>query len=180
VLWGNTQRKEVAAGTPALLQPISQTLLHIEYHRPETWHWLFSARIVGGGAATVGAEVASLAVNFEVITGIGRSRIKMPFFEGMNFIWTGGNPVPPSTVVLYTSKTFQARTFPFVLPLGAEGTIDQLVGEDINVEATLNYITDVVAAPPLLVELSGMMAPKNHIRPDWFSEEYNGNERGGR
>ena len=167
-LWGNTQVRTIAPGSPLRLAPDVNTMCQSRYKRPETWHWLFAARIAGGGSPTVGVQQATATINFQLILGIGRSLVKLPFFEGLNFSWTGGNPVPPSTIVLYTTQTYQARTFPIVLPLGSEGVINQVVAESITVVAEANYITDVPAAVPLQVEISALIAPKVHIRPDWY------------
>lgn len=189
--WGNTQLQELQANAftnPNIFEK-QITLARVQYNRPETWRFLLSGRIVGGGAPTVGAQQANLAVWFELFTGIGRSAIKLPFWVTLpGWVWNGGAAVPINVV----EWTNQAPTSDVATSLtgGVVTTSqvfsDEIVGQDMTLVAHANYVTDVPGAPPLVVEVSGHFAPNVHIRPDWMrtdgspSEQFSGGELKGR
>lgn len=193
-MWGNTQLVQLQANaftTPNLFEK-QISLLRVQYNRPETWRFLFAAHIVSGGAATGPGENAQLAIWFELFTGIGRSAIKIPFWITLPiFNWSGGSAVP-ANLVEWTNQAATsdvATSFTDETPqVVTRGQVfsDEIVGQDITVVAHVNYTTDVVAAPPINVEVSGQFAPNVHIRPDWLrvdgemAEQFTGGELKGR
>lgn len=189
-MWGNTQQLttvvEEASGVARL--GVTQQLNKIAYKRPETWHWLFSARLISGPANTA-LFFSTVRVFFNVTVGIGRSAIIMRndlqqafaingdirSFERFAFQWGPVNPVFPSGAHIWSAQA-QAppRNFASDGPFPDTGPpLTELVAQDIQVDVQLTAITVAgnVAAlgQPVVVEVSGQWAPKTHVRPDWFN-----------
>lgn len=185
LLWGNTQIMSVAASAGASLnEGNTNTLVRIAYNRPETWRFLFAARIISA-PQTIAGQSAELAVWFELITGIGRSAIQIPFFSNIpDFNWDNGVAVPPPTEVRWLNQAFIQLPGPaFTNPLYFTETI---TGQDLTVVAHARFATDIPGAAPCVVEVSGQFAPNVHVRPDWSrlevseAEQFAGGETGGR
>lgn len=183
LLWGNTQQIEVAASAGASAnEGNTNTLVRIAYNRPETWRFLFAARILRAQEVLPG-EHAQLNVWFELITGIGRAAIQIPFFSNVpDFIWDGGIAVPEDT--RWTNLAYiGGLTF---LPATPIVPVDTIVGQDMTVVAHVRFATDAAVAPPVLCEVSAQFAPNVHVRPDWSrldvseAEQFSGGETGGR
>jgi hypothetical protein len=183
LLWGQTQTLTIAA-TPgaSALEGSTPTLIRIAYGRPETWRFLFAARIISAPETGAG-EHAQLNVWFELITGIGRSAIQIPFFSNIpDFVWDGGLAVPEE--VRWTNLAYvQGLTF---LPATPIVPIDTITGQDMTVVAHVRFATDIISAPPCVCEVSAQFAPNVHVRPDWSRiddtplEQFPGGEVGGR
>lgn len=124
-LWGNSQRLTATFGAGTGLVPQTGQLVKISYKRPESWHWLFSARLVegpdsaGGIPAPIGALVT---VSFGLTIGIGRSQISMtagdtpPFgrsagFETFSFRWGPVTGAFPRNVHLYSTEVLAPNRF---------------------------------------------------------------------
>lgn len=183
LLWGNTQVMNVAASAGASAnEGNTNTLVRIAYNRPETWRFLFAARIISAPETGPG-ELAQLNVWFELITGIGRAAIQIPFFSNIpDFNWDNGVAVP--TEVRWINQAFVQLPGPaFTQPLIFTETI---TGQDLTVVAHARFATDIPSAAPCVVEVSGQFAPNVHVRPDWSrldvseAEQFPGGETGGR
>ncbi len=183
LLWGQTQNMTVAASAGASTnEGNTNTLVRIAYNRPETWRFLFAARIISAPESAVGQH-AELSIWFELITGIGRSAIQIPFFSNIpDFNWDNGVGVPLET--RWLNQAFIQLPGPaFTNPLYFTETI---TGQDLTVVAHARFATDIPAAAPCIVEVSGQFAPNVHVRPDWSrlevseAEQFAGGETGGR
>lgn len=181
LLWGNTQQIEVAASPGASAnEGNTNTLVRISYNRPETWRFLFAARIISA-PDTGPAENAQLNVWFELLTGIGRAAIQLPFFSNIpDFVWNGGAAVPEE--VRWTNLAFNQLPG-FAVTLVPTETI---TGQDLTLVAHVRFATDIVSPPAAVVEVSAQFAPNVHVRPDWSrldvseAEQFAGGETGGR
>lgn len=190
--WGNTQLLTVPADlfTNPNVHEQQVTLLRVQYNRPETWRFLFSARIVS--APVVGAlEQANAGVWFELITGIGRSAMRIPFWVTLpSWTWNFGAAVP--NLVFWTNQAptsdVSVSVSSDVVPISVSSQIfsDLIVGQDISVVAHAVFNSDAVAPAPAVIEVSGHFAPNVHVRPDWLqvdappSEQFSGGELKGR
>jgi len=191
--WGNTQILEMPANpftNPRLFLP-QISLNRIQYNRPETWRFLFSARIIDAPTAGVG-EQANASIWFEIFTGIGRSAIHIPFFCQLpGWQWNGAAPVLGDASLLWTNsvqsgeQTWLTDETPQVTTTAPVLT-DLIVGQDITVVAHGVFNTDIPGAVPMHVEVSAQWAPNVHVRPDWFqidghpAEQFAGGEVKGR
>lgn len=192
-LWGNTQQITVPIETTgAVRQGVSNTLVRISYKRPETWHWLFQAKLISGPNNTPGF-FSRLFVHWQLAVGIGRSNQRMEFqlspgqafairaFEDYIFRWQDPAPFPINAAI-WTTKVFSpARTFDTAVTPGVPDgpEVDQIVAQDLqlNVQIVGLTVADNVAAAGqnAVVEVSAAFAPKTHVRPDWYQSDV-GNE----
>lgn len=178
-LWGNTQQIVVPIETTgALRKGVTNQLIRIAYRRPETWRWLFSARLLAGPDNTAGF-FTRLFVHWELTVGVGRSVIQMAFgeggraFEDYVFQWGPINPAFPRGAQIWTSETASpARTY-----TGDGGNLPGppsplVVAEDIQLQVQIVGLTvvDNLAAvgQNATVEVSAQFAPNVHVRPDWL------------
>lgn len=194
-LWGNTQTLVVKGSS--FVAPntgdVNQTLCRVAYKRPDTWRFLFQAKILAAPAMPV-ANQANLSVWFDLIVGIGRAAVKIPFFKTLGG-WNWQNAPAPVNQQQWSTHSDQSTQSFISLEYGSGtdtlfGTAsiptDQIVGQDITVNATATFTTDLALPQQATVEVSCMLAPNSHVRPDWMllgrsrSEQFPGGETGGR
>lgn len=74
-LWGNAEtfRVPVQSSAGALRPATTGQLIKVAYGRPETWHWLFAAKLIEGPASPV--NQTQLEVSFDLTVGVGRSAV---------------------------------------------------------------------------------------------------------
>ena len=197
-LWGNTQTVQtvVQLGGGPIPIPNVNTLCRVAYGRPETWHWVFQARLISGPNNTAGTSM-SVAVMFNVALGLGRSSIRLigepgtqnrPL-EGLQFVIGPAGLVFPSNQMLYSTGGLSSRFFSTEAVLAPQ-EVSQIVAETIVCDVGVFAIADPanVAALGQLVtlEVSGQFAPVSHVRPDWYlpdvslEEQFPGGEVPGR
>lgn len=206
--WGNTQA--ISAPPNTFTDPnVSEqkiTLCRVGYGRPDTWRFLLAAKLISAPATAIG-EQASVALWFELMTGIGRSSVIIPFWASLpGWQWNFGAAVPVNVLdwTNWTSGSNQGRvlTDPFntvsdeVPPvttafpqISSSFTIptDTVIGQDMTLVAHVNFVTDIVGVTqPAVVEVSGYFSPNTHVRPDWMQidadprAQFPGGEVGGR
>jgi hypothetical protein len=172
-MWGNTQTFEVPQTMTGVASVVSGQLVKVAYGRPETWSFFFSARLV----ETLNVADSGVAVvNFDVTQGVGRSHLTIQNFESFRFEWPGTPTAFPAGKTKYsTSVVAPDRDDSSTTSIPVD--IDQLVAQDIQIQVGiytggLDYLNNV-----LKIEVSAFIAPKTHIRPEWF--ERIGKFRGG-
>lgn len=192
-MWGNTETFHISAGTPEQINLIQgRQLARVAYKRPETWQWLFLARLIQGPVAGVGGSY-EMRIDFDVTVGIGRSSVTMPSFDRLQWTWTGAvGPAPTAFPIWTTSTISPPPLYAFVDgapdPAGqATRVIDKLVAQDIQVSVRVQFTAiDEPTGPGIAdVEVSAYFAPKTHVRPDWYmnavpESTFPGDEIGGR
>lgn len=182
-MWGNTQRVRVPIETTgAPRQGVTNQLVKISYKRPETWHWLFSAKLISGPANTAGF-FTRIFVHWELSTGIGRSVVPMnfgfglpfaqPAFDTFTFQWGPVNPAFPANAQIWASQaTSPGKSFQGDGPATTGAGVNQIVAQDLQLQAQLVGLTvpaNVAAVGQVaVIEVSALFAPKTHVRPDWF------------
>lgn len=211
-MWGNSQVIDLPVddiSTPARTFTPSQ-LVKISYKRPETWHWLFAARLISGPSAPTFKTFVT--IDFELIVGIGRSSVVITRqfavsggpgdtgsrpFETLRFAW-GPTGTFPLNAFLYTTQVLAPnrvydtdaatnQTGNAVPPAESASVIDQIVAQDIQVQAKCNARAEPLSpaiGQTVRVEVSAMFAPKVHMRPDWYLQApdeavFAGGETGG-
>lgn len=177
--WGNTQTLE--APPNAFTNPNAAdkqiTLCRVNYGRPETWRFLVMAKLLSA-PATGGADQANASVWFELMTGIGRSAIILPFWIQLgSWQWNFGAPVPRNQMFW----TNQARTDSALISITDEAVpvtttaliySDEIVGQSMTLVAHATFTTDIPGVTePAIFEVSGQFAPNTHVRPDWMQLE---------
>lgn len=176
-MWGDTQTldvQSVAAFTGN--QPFAtQQMVRINYKRPETWRWWFTATIAGGNTNAG----ATLVVVYKAQFGVGRAMttVNLGRFE---FTWAAA-PVPIGAQKFTNNVNGPVPIDGGTLP----NVINTFVAQDIQlvVEAQLLSAT---AADQVQVIVDAFFAPEGHVRPDWFQgnaapdAKFPGDETGGR
>lgn len=204
-LWGNTQRiAAVVQSSAAAVRTASPgQLVKVEYGRPESWHWILSARLLEGPASPLVSTQVEVA--FDVIVGVGRAAIIMASigaiqdkaFEQFFFQWGPLGPFPRqahlySTQVLAPNRVLTTDPpFPnqegFPVPgafVTGPSLIDTLVAQDIQVSCRVIALAPPAAASigaTVTVEVSAQFAPVSHVRPEWYNDPptFNGSEAAG-
>lgn len=201
-MWGNSQTITVPMETTgAVRNGIAQQLIKISYKRPESWHWIFQAKLISGPDNTA-PFFSRIFVHFNLTVGIGRSFQRMTFgggpwfagpaFEDYIFRWGDPDPFPAGATIWTTQALAPSRTFDprGQIPVPDGTPVEQVVAQDIQLEAQVVALTvggNVAAVgQPCVVEVSAQFAPKTHVRPDWYQPEapheslFGGDEVGGR
>lgn len=199
-LWGNTQQITVPIETTGAIRAgVTNQLVRIAYKRPETWHWLFSARLISGPANTPGF-FTRIFVHWELTTGIGRSATMVHFgangafaqpgFDDYTFQWGPVNtPFPVGAHIWSTEAQSPSKSFVGDGPNTLGPIVNQIVSQDLQLQVQIVGLTvsdNVLAAGQrAVVEVSAQFAPKTHVRPDWLQldvppeAQFSGEEVGG-
>lgn len=188
-MWGNTQTfNGLVEDNTVFRQGTLGQLVKISYARPESWHWMFSARALKGPANTPGF-FTRLFVLFDLTIGVGRSVQQFVSAPGVfpfeQFIFKYGplQGFPTGEQIYSSSAAAPNRNFDSDTPAVSTDQIDQVVAQDIQLSCRL-FATTVVAnvaavGQPFSVEVSAAFAPKTHIRPEWHDKRFPGGEDGG-
>jgi hypothetical protein len=185
-MWGNTQQVTVPIETTGFArQGVTNQLVRIAYKRPESWHWLMSAKMISGPDNTPGF-FSRILVHWELTVGLGRSAIQMQFelnsltqtfaipaFEDFEFRWGPVFPAfPRSAHIWSTQARAPSRFFDAETPQPAGDPVQQIVAQDLQLQVQIVGLTvpaNVAAVGQnVVVEVAAMFAPKTHIRPDWL------------
>lgn len=189
-MWGTTEqvnlRSQVATTAPSV--PTTQQLSKINYKRPESWHWLFTLRLVSGPDALLLTDHPVITCAFDVLVGLGRSVVLLQNFETYLINWNGpafAAPISQSAQIWSTQTDGPPRNLIFNDTPSSRPTVaSQLVAQDIQVQARLTF-QHSPANTPAVVEIGSFWSPRTHVRPDWTQEgpneiAYAGDEVGGR
>jgi hypothetical protein len=190
-MWGNTVLVPIPLVAPAGPRVVGSVdnvqVARVNYKRPETWSFFFAGEIVSG----VPSDVArTIIATMNVAIGIGRSVYRTeprppgnpgsgaPFVQ---FLWTIGVGEDPCTRNQNKRWTTSVTSPPLDDVVSDTHQIDWLPAESIQCSC---YAQCTVAGASALdnsvtVAVTGFFAPRTHVRPDWYSEEYRGDETRG-
>lgn len=172
--WGNTANVRLFS-TGALVSSQPNQLVNVEYDRPDTWSWLFLAKLSPdlsqffniGAPAQTGPTVA-----FDVTVGVGRSNIRIPAFCTMQFSAATLNTGNPQQVVF--SNAF-AGTNGFNPGTDASPFGDTIKVDVRDLPAHSMQVTATVAANFLVgfldCEFTAFAAPRSHFRREWVVDD---------
>jgi hypothetical protein len=187
-MWGGSQLiRTVTLGLGDAPIEATQQLAKVSYKRPDSWNFLFAAKIMGGSAVPGGGN-GDLRVRFDLIVGLGRTFTILSAeaigFENYQFLWTGPRAAPPQHLI-YTTQVFgNNRTMDPAPALQRDNVIDHLVAQDIQANVVVTNVSDYAGSVD--VEVSAYFAPRTHVRPDWLhptgplEQQFPGDEIGGR
>jgi hypothetical protein len=162
-MWGTTQQLILRGGIGTGLITFTQQLTRVAYKRPETWHWLFVARLISAPDAG-GGEVASINIFFNVQVGLGRSMFTLAGFEHFQWGWAAA-PAPLADALRWSTV---GRRPPRTTPDVEAFDVQELVAQDIQVSADCVFASTIAGNPDATVEVGAFWAPKTHVRPDWL------------
>jgi hypothetical protein len=190
-MWGNSETfGPMGAFSPDSVPILGRQLVRVSYKRPETWRWVFAARLIE--APSAGAlGTYEMTIDFDVTIGLGRSSVTLPNFDRLKWTWTGTGNAPVG-YPLWSTRTLSPPTeYSFVdgAPVADQTgrEIDDLVAQDIQVSCRVQFVAlDEPEGGQATLEVSGYFAPKTHIRPDWLQldvpveSQFPGGEVGGK
>lgn len=194
-IWGTSIRLTATVDSATTVGSVGAQLLKVSYKRPETWSYFLGARIVGARTAA-GSPLSTgctVDVRYNLMTGIGRTMFQTSdqlanFAAGAGlafarFRWVV--PAGPGTnlLLLPAKWTTVTRT-----PLHDDSDptsferIETFPAQDIQMSSQLLWTT-VDQEMAVDVEVTAYVAPRTHIRPDWFAanaqRKFLGGETGG-
>lgn len=170
-MWGTTQVVEQGPIDPVPgITGQSNTLARIIYKRPETWHWVFAARLLRAQTVGVG-DTVNIYIFFDLIVGVGRSNIRLPAFSTLEISYDGPPSAAPLNEQVWTTRGTAITAY---RRIGGVVTVDnhdvtEITAQDITCSARIEARMGggVPITSPVQMELSAHFAPKTHIRPDW-------------
>jgi hypothetical protein len=165
-LWGhdlNVQAQTPAAG--GTTTSFSQQLVRIDYARPETWFFIFSCI-----AADVQGAAATLDIFFDLNLGAGRSVIVIAGFEHYTFQLPADSGKQIWTSQVQAPKRNAAETVP--------NFMQTVSAQSLNVVA--RAVLQSAGAAQVNAQVSAMFSPSTHVRPEWYSGQFPGDEDKGK
>ena len=177
-LWGNSQNITVPVTLAGGANFITGQLAKVSYRRPDSWRFMFFTKWLTTDAG-LGATAFNVNILFDVFCGVGRSTINIPGFELYNL----NNATAGPGSILFSGSIQGPLRNP--TSVAGDNPITTLVAQDIQITTRLQaFVTGGV--PPVGVqnvtfEVAALLAPEQHIRPDWYEEPPNfaGDETGG-
>jgi hypothetical protein len=189
-LWGGAEVLELNVGAAVA----SVQMAKVSYGRPESWRFLFTARMLS--APTNGSAVEHVILDFDVTVGIGRysttlGREDVPVPSPTNAEETRGfarfhfirsEPNFPSRYAWLT--TGWSPIADSVDGVAVPRVTDVIVAQDIQCRVRAGAFAGSGTPVPLKVQVAAYFAPNVHIRPDWLADadeqtRFRGNEVGG-
>lgn len=169
-MWG---QKRTVIGFGGQFNPPDQ-LARVTYKRPESWRFFLAAQIVAG---PVQAAPSTLTVYFDLAFGVGLTQFSTPPQSNTSnfhyFRWQIPALQEPSAQP--AKWTTQARGPLWDDALPESSLTDVVVAQDIQAYASVAPS----AAGEYQVACTAFFAPNVHVRPDWFSLQFSGAEKGG-
>lgn len=178
-LWGGSDitTAQSVSGRP----PVgSGQLARAHAKLPLTWHWMLSARLLtfsGGSDVAAPGDVIDCTCLFDFTVGVGRTLIQLATpFERLNLRWAFPNVAPINGLIWSTQAVSPIgppnRSWPDAITNETIPNVtSQIVAEDIQVSTRVQLqavVGGVNVVRTVTVELSCLLSPKTHIRPDWF------------
>ena len=158
-LWGNQKPLHLVM-TAGFSSRQSLQLLNVTYKRPDTWSWLFWYEVVRCDTPN---DPGSIALLYNLTLGIGTTKVTLGTF--VQFVLT---PLPGPHLGYRTTTTASGDSF-----------VGDLPAQDIVLEVT-SIITGAAPGTSCDINVGAIVAPKSHIRPDWFEGHFDGEETGGK
>lgn len=186
-MWGTSEVLDIET-TGASEGRADRQLARIDYKRPDTWRFLFAARLVD--AVNPNPIACTITVDFVLLLGLGRSNLQVddrnalpgvplryPGFCRFVFNFTGPPPLPIGQL-----KWTSAVPSPLLDDTVATSSVlvNEFVAESITCSARLS-IDSRPSPSSARLELHSFFAPNVHVRPEWWDDAnmFRGNETGG-
>lgn len=173
LLWGGSQQIELVMGSSAGFELNTQQLAKISYKRPESWKWLFTLEVIEVETSDV-TRTGVVQVRYNLTTGIGRTSITLKDFE--LFIYTPTLPLPGQHM-WSTSVLTPPRDSSMVAPF-PQNYVSEIVAQDLQLNVNALLTGRAAVGTRVVLRVSAFFSPISHVRPEWFKEEFPGNEDG--
>jgi hypothetical protein len=183
-MWGTTKLVTVAHPSSSALQFQQSTqLAKVNYARPETWAFFFGCEILA--APDAGLNPVNLLIDFDLILGVGRSSYQASKLPGVpGFCRFGFTYSTPGSALVGLQKWTTSVQSPLLDETVAAADqvrafLDTFTAQDIQCSARVSTVAVDAADTPTKVMVTSYFAPRSHIRPEWFKEEFRGEETKG-
>jgi len=177
ILWGTSSSNLAIDAATLGNTGKSAQLARIAYGRPENWRFAFQCIVQ---SVTEPTNDFVLDVYFDLIFGVGRSKISIDSFEHYSFGFPGGAGLVLPQVFWSTEVKSPRR---IIGDATSGGVCDHIVASDIQCNARVVLL----GSPPntMQLEVTAQFAPNVHTRPDWHKDpstggQFAGGEDGGR
>lgn len=175
-MWGSTQTVRI---TPVGGTTVERSLqiARINYRRPDVWRFFVAGSVVGAGIAS---DQITVRMYFDLILGVGRSvfdtstELLSTNTQWVPLIWT----LPALQNLAAIDKKWTTETSTPSLSTGVVQLMRWFPAQDVQCKARVQ-VTSETTEPELTLEATAFFAPSTHLRPDWFSGRFQGEERGG-
>ena len=180
-MWGNTTSLTATAAAGAAGARVNgrDQLLRTNYKRPDTWSFFASAELITGVVSDVDID---LIVAIDIMAGVGRTvfdtgepytgalPLHVPFVFFRWHVVAGTQPGAG-----HTKKWTTRTTTPLLDDTVATSaqTCESFPAEDVQAyaQARLLLVGGVSAVNnSMTASVSLWIAPRSHIRPDWFAD----------
>lgn len=171
-LWGDSQIIECPYTGLFSTTTVTGQLNRIAYGRPESWHFLFSARVIETTLAVQNPTIGQqLTVTFNLTVGLGRSATTIQAFEEYVFSVPlherlDGHDCYSTSVVAPVRSSLVTNP----------NIIERIVAQDIQVNVQAVYNTAETHGDVARLEIGSYFCPISHIRPEWYRGEFPGGE----
>jgi hypothetical protein len=161
-LWGS---KSVVTVESTFTTPVvvSNQLVNVKYKRPETWRFLFYAKLLASDPVAAGSGTIHNRFNLRV--GVGRVNLALGTVIDLTF--------DPTDIgkIIFCSEIPDTLATP--------GKFGQFPAETIQLNCDSNY-QSAVGTFNATIEVAAFMAPITHVRPDWFKGDFSSGELEGK
>lgn len=181
-MWGTSAVVTVPHPSSSLTQfQQTQQLARVNYARPDSWTFFFGARLLSGPAG-VGSGV-DLIVDFDLILGLGRSVWNWPSsipgepgFARLVKHWAAATPAPVGALIWTTAVQSPLDDRNPAAPVIIT-PLDCFPAQDIQCSARVSVQAASAEDLPAQVEVHAYFAPRNHIRPEWYTDHHGDESR---
>lgn len=188
-LWGSsvlhTGKLQAVSPSPFDRQGQTRQIARVSYARPDTWSFFFGL-ILHGAPDDPNPGAVNLRADFELVLGIGRSRISLQnaIGDGRGFCrLTLSYATPLTQIRPFGTWTSVAQSPPLDTSVPALQTLmESFPAQDIQCSARIfGTGSAALLGQEFRAEVHAYFAPRTHMRPDWFREQaqFRGNETGG-
>lgn len=177
-MWGTLQDSQLN-GVAAVSSDVQlPQLVRVNYGRPETWTFLLWVQL---NSATADVPVA-VNFDFNFLIGLGRAPATIVPFKRVVF------PIADTTAAnINAVHPFRFATRVQVPLLDPTDAVPNLVewfpAQDIQIGARATSTGSIGAGNILRFQMGAWVAPRSHMRPDWFNEDntqqFRGEEQAG-
>lgn len=175
-MWGGLAKVHASTLSPGLLYTTSGQLARVEYKRPESWRFLFFARVF----AAHQSSPSILQVDFTIIPGVGRGSVNVQPFERYKITLPIGDlPAPIEKWSTSVNGPIRDDTAPVPPTTPTPNVTDSFTAQDAQVSFTAS-VQLTVPGDTVDAEVGCLLAPWHHARPDWVMRHFGGEEINGR
>ncbi len=169
-MWGGLATVNSSTTTPAFTYSTTQQLCRVSYKRPESWRFLFFAKLL----TSDNHSPATFEVDFNVIPGVGRGSVNLQPFEKFIFKLPIG-PLPPGGQADKWSTSVNGPVRDDTSLVTVPNVVDSFVAQDIQISFTA-AVSLTVPGDTLQAQVGCLLAPWHHARPDWVLRDFAGEE----